>query len=96
MEGPSIIIRGFDHHDDVLQGEARILTKGKSSPKCQVKTVGLLETSVRFQCPERNYSFEFLNNSSAFSWLALRGESSGKFTVFTFDKRSFDTCSIDM
>jgi hypothetical protein len=28
-----------------LQGEARIFTEGKSSPKNPVKTVGLLETS---------------------------------------------------
>jgi len=48
--------RGGDHNL-AFEGAARILAKGKSSPKSQVKTVGLLETSLRFQCPERNQKF---------------------------------------
>ena len=38
-------------------------TNGKSSPKCQVKTVGLLETSMRFQCLPKTISFALFNNS---------------------------------
>jgi hypothetical protein len=43
------------------QGEARIFTKGKSSPKNPVKTVGLLETSMRFQGSGKIKGFAFLN-----------------------------------